>query len=290
MSLAKICSFVSSRSSPSATWARRAPRCSDAASIATIVAAGDQAAAGPACGGRFSIAVLVALSLLTATSGRAQTSVDPDALYRDRQHMQSAAQAADIWAARAATGQDFDAAWKLARASYWIGTQGEAGGRRASLERGVKAGEQAAALEPGRPEGHFWLAANMGALAESFGLRQGIKYRGRIKAELLRVRAIDPAWTQGSADRALGWWYHQVPGLFGGSESQAEAHLRAALEYNPQSTATLFFLAEVLFERGKRAEARAMLQRVLDAPLDPDWTPEDQDFKRKARAKLSESR
>ena len=34
------------------------------------------------------------------------------------------------------------------------------------------------ALEPGRPGGHFWLAANMGVLAEQFGLRQGLKYRG----------------------------------------------------------------------------------------------------------------
>ena len=26
--------------------------------------------------------------------------------------------------------------------------------------------------QPKRPEGHFWLAANMGTLAESFGLAQ----------------------------------------------------------------------------------------------------------------------
>ena len=105
---------------------------------------------------------------------------------------------------------------------------------------------------------------------------------------LERVLAIDASWQQGSADRALGWWYHRVPGLFGGSEERAEQHLRRALTYNPQSTATLYFLAEVLLERGKREEGRAMLQRTLDAPLDPDWTPEDEDFKRKTRARLGE--
>ena len=47
-------------------------------------------------------------------------------------------------------------------------------------------------------------------------------------------------------------------------------------------------LVEVLLERGKREEGRAMLQRTLDAPLDPDWTPEDEDFKRKTRARLGE--
>ena len=30
-----------------------------------------------------------------------------------------------------------------------------------------------------------------------------------------------------------------------------------------------------------------MLQRVIDAPLDPEWVPEDNDFKQKARALLS---
>jgi tetratricopeptide (TPR) repeat protein len=225
--------------------------------------------------------------LLVPAAANAQGAPDPDALYRQREESGRAAEAAEIWAARAARAQDFEASWKLARACYWIGTQGQEAGRRAALERGVAAGEQAAKISPARPEGHFWLAANMGALAESFGAMQGLKYRGRIKDALERALAIDPAWQQGSADRALGWWYHRVPGLFGGSESQAETHLRRALTYNQASTATLYFLGEVLVERGKRTEARAMLQRVSDVPLDPDWTPEDRDFKNKAAVRLA---
>jgi hypothetical protein len=34
--------------------------------------------------------------------------------------------------------------------------------------------------------------------------------------------------------------------------------------------------------------ARAELQKVLDAPLDPEWAPEDRDFKDKAKGKLEE--
>ena len=199
-----------------------------------------------------------------------------------------AARAAEIWAARVEAGPDFEAAWKLARACYWLGTQGAPVDRRAALERGVAAGERAASLSPDRPEGHFWLAANMGALAESFGLRQGLKYRGRIKSELERVLAIDPGWQHGSADRALGWWYHRVPRLFGGSEATAERHLRQALTYDPTSTATLFFLGEVLAERGKPEDARAMFRRVLEAPVGGEWEPENQDFKRRARARLDD--
>lgn len=221
------------------------------------------------------------LGAATARAGQ-----DPEALYAERERIESARQAADIWAGRAKTGADFEASWKLARACYWLGAHAPDKERRAALERGVVAGEQAAKLQPSRPEGHFWGAANMGALAESFGLSQGLKYRGRIKDALLKVLAIDPAWEQGSADRALGWWYHKVPGLFGGSEARAEEHLRKALGYNPRSTATLYFLGEVLLERGKKAAAKATFQQVLDAPTIPAWAPEDRDFKAKAKASL----
>ncbi len=210
-----------------------------------------------------------------------------DELYRHRDDLASAKQAVDLWSHAAAEGKNFEATWKLARGYYWLGTQGPQPDRRAALEQGVKAGEQAIAIDASKPEGHFWLAANMGALAESYGLSQGIKYRGRIKDELEAVLKMDEAWQQGSADRALGWWYHRVPGLFGGSESKAEIYLRKALTYNPQSTATLYFLSEVLLERGKKDEARKTLQAVLDAPLDPDWTPEDRDFKRKAAERVN---
>jgi hypothetical protein len=159
--------------------------------------------------------------------------------------------------------------------------------RRAALERGTDVGRQASQLEPSRPEGYFWMAANMGTLAESYGLRQGIKYRGPIRDALEKVLQIDPAFQEGSADRALGRWYFKVPGLFGGSKTKSEEHLRKALTYDATSTATLFFLAETLFAEHRDAEARQELQKVLDAPIDPEWAPEDRDFKQKARERLA---
>jgi tetratricopeptide (TPR) repeat protein len=218
----------------------------------------------------------------------AAQSADPDELYKHRDDLASAKQATEIWASRAASGKDFEATWKLARACYWLGTHLPDAERRVQLDRGVKAGEQATQMDAAKPEGHFWLAANMGTLAESYGLIQGLKYRGRIKDELERVLAINPSWMQGSADRALGWWYFRVPGLFGGSDAKSIDHLKKALAYNPQSTITLYFLSEVMLSEGKKDDARKYLQQVLDAPLDPDWTPEDKDYKRKATDKLKE--
>ena len=217
-----------------------------------------------------------------------------DQLYADRANLHSARRAAEMWTAELAANpkapESFEAAWKLARACYWLGTHGDEAARRGALERGMTAARTASALDPNKPEGPFWLAANMGALAESFGMRQGIKYRKPIRESLELVLKLDPAFQQGSADRALGRWYFKVPGLFGGSNEKSEAHLRKSLTYNPESTASRFFLAETLIEQGRKEEARAELQRVLDAPLDPEWTPEDREFKAKAKELLSQLR
>jgi tetratricopeptide (TPR) repeat protein len=212
-----------------------------------------------------------------------QAAADPDSLYAQRAVLQSAREAADIWQSRLQqNAKDFESAWKLARARYWLGGHAPDDQRRAFLDQGIAAARAAIALEPEKPEGHFWLAANMGALAESFGVRQGLKYRGDIKSELLTVLRLDPAFQQGSADRALGRWYFKVPGLFGGSSSKSEEHLRRSLTYNPSSSASLFFLAETLIGANRKQEARTLLEQLLAAPVDPEWAPEDREFKDKA--------
>ncbi len=150
----------------------------------------------------------------------------------------------------------------------------------------MQAARTAVALEPQRPEGHFWLAANMGTLAESFGLRNGLRYRGAVKQELETVLKLDPAFMNGSADRVLGRWYFRVPRLFGGSNKRAEEHLRASLKYDEHSSISRFFLAEVLLDENRRPEARAELQKVIDGPVSVEWAPEDEEYKTRARALL----
>jgi uncharacterized membrane protein len=213
---------------------------------------------------------------------------DPDALYKQRENIPAAQHAEQIWADRLAKdAKDFESAWKLARARYWLGTHAPEPSRKTALESGIAAGRAAIALAPNKAEGHFWVAANMGALAESFGMRQGLKYRGDIKDELETVLRLDPAFQQGSADRALGRWYFKVPGLFGGSDKKSEEHLRKSLTYNANSSSSMFFLAETLIDLGKKDEARAVLDKLLTAPVDPEWAPEDREFKEKGRQLIS---
>jgi tetratricopeptide (TPR) repeat protein len=217
---------------------------------------------------------------------------DPDALYKDRDNPASARQATAIWEARLTSNpRDFDSAYKLAQARYWLGSNGlPEPERKAALEAGIAAARAAMAINAARPEGHFWLAANMGALAESFGMRQGIRYRGQIKDALLTTLKIDPGFLDGSADRALGRWYFKVPGLFGGSNKRSEEHLRKSLTYNPNSVISHLFLGDTLADMGRKDEARKAYQAAIDAPFDPDWTPEDRRFKATAKLRLQELR
>lgn len=214
---------------------------------------------------------------------------DPDALYAQRATPGKAAQAAAIWqAALDRNPSDFDAAWKRARAGYWIGGhETTQSARDAAYEAAMAAARKAIAAHPDKPEGHFWLAANMGGYAQDHGIRGGLKYRGDIRDELEKVLALDKAFQQGSADRALGRWYFQVPGLFGGSKRKSEEHLRAALAYNPRSIVTRLFLAETLEALDRRNDAIAELRQIDALAPDPEWIPEDTEFKAQARVMLA---
>jgi tetratricopeptide (TPR) repeat protein len=242
--------------------------------------------------GRNRSKVLVLAVLLLCAPLRAQDSArDPDRLYAHREHLQSAMDAAAVWESRFKTNpKDFESAWKLARTCYWLGGHVAEDARRAQYERGIEAGRQASVLQSARPEGYFWMAANMGAMAESFGLRAGIKYRTPVRKALETVLMLDPGFQQGSADRALGRWYLKVPRLFGGSKDESVEHLKRSLTYDQASTASHYFLAETYLEMDRRDEARQEAQKVVDLPVNPNWAPEDREFKQKAKTLLERLR
>jgi len=217
----------------------------------------------------------------------AASSSEADALYAMREDLPNALAAAAFWAQQLAKNEsDFEAAWKLARACYWLGGHVPEAERRARFEQGIEAARRAAAAQPNRPDGHFWMAANMGGMAEGFGLRAGLRYRGPIKASLEKALAIDAAYLDGSADRALGRWYARVPGLFGGSDAKAVEHLQRSLKYAPTSIPSHVFLAEVYLDMNRRDDARREFEVAVAAPFEPDWIPEEREFKKQAEAHL----
>jgi tetratricopeptide (TPR) repeat protein len=221
----------------------------------------------------------------------AASASEAEALYAMREDLPNALAAAAFWEQQLTKDEaDFEAAWKLARACYWLGGHVAETERRARFEQGIEAARRAVAAQPNRPDGHFWMAANMGGMAEGFGLRAGLRYRAPIKASLEKALAIDAAYLDGSADRALGRWYARVPRLVGGSDAKAVEHLQRSLKYAPTSVASHFFLAEVYLDMNRRDDARRELEAVRAAPFHPDWIPEEREFKKKAEEHLSRLR
>src|SRR5262245_2084153 len=110
------------------------------------------------------MACILALYILTSggfppearSIGRAEAAApqaDPDQLYARRDDLASAKQAADLWADRLQkNARDFESAWKLSKARYWLGGHAAEKDRKATLEAGIDAARTAVALEPNRPE------------------------------------------------------------------------------------------------------------------------------------------
>jgi len=99
--------------------------------------------------------------------------------------------------------------------------------------------------------------------------------------------------------RWLGWtrsFYFRIAVTFVGfmvaaatpTTTSGATTTTASLAYNQDSTVSRYFLAELLVDEHRVEEARAELKRVIDAPFDPEWAPEDRDYKVKATALLKD--
>ena len=91
------------------------------------------------------------------------------------------------------------------------------------------------------------------------------------KAELEKALAIDPQALQGSAYTSLGALYDRVPGwpIGFGDADKAEVLLKQALQLNPNGIDSLYFWGDHLYRQKRYTEARAALQKALQAPPRP---------------------
>jgi len=231
---------------------------------------------------------LVATALVPAGAEEAKNAADPDILYAKREHLPSALEAASIWESRAKSDpKDFESTWKLARACYWLSGHVAEKERRAQWDRGIEAGRKASKLQPQRPEGFFWMAANMGAMAESSPWYVAARYAGSVKKSLETVLKLDRPYQQGSADRGLGRWNFKMAERLGDEYWDASVkHLVQSLEYDKANIASHYFLAETYKGMKKPDAARKEAQLAVDLPVHPEWAPEDGEFKQKARVLL----
>jgi hypothetical protein len=142
----------------------------------------------------------------------------------------------------------------------------------------------------------LWAGANWGKWSLAFGkmaaVRQGAAAKIRDYAQA--VILLDPAYDGGGGYRILGRLHHQtpsVPFLTGwASRSEALTNLRLAVAAGPKNFVGRQFLAEALwnYESDKRAEARALMQALIEEAPQPDELVECRRAQEEAGVKLKE--
>ena len=120
---------------------------------------------------------------------------------------------------------DFESAWKLARAQYWLGHQRPArarsqGGARSRHRGGAPGGRP---QRRSRPKGISGSPPTWARSPSRSACARASAIAGRFATSSRRCSSSIPRFCEGSADRALGRWYYKVPGLFGGDKKKSEA-------------------------------------------------------------------
>jgi tetratricopeptide (TPR) repeat protein len=146
----------------------------------------------------------------------------------------------------------------------------------AAYERGRQVGKRAVELAPRNPEAHVWYGINTGRWGLTKGVMRSLFLLPTVREEVEATLALDPKNLRALA--LSGNVYLEVPGLFGGDKDKAEQQFRRALELDPRFTVARVDLGRVLIARGRYADARQELQRVIDekSPSNlADWTVKD---------------
>ena len=233
---------------------------------------------------------LAAIAGLSCRNQRSEVEKDPgqpdktvatekiaeaDQLYSQREDLSKVRlSVAELRQARIADYGNYEAAWKLARASYYLGAHTtDERERDEAFREGSDVGKIAVQLDSGKPEGHFWLGANYGGAAEHSTLA-GLSTVEDIRREMEAVLKIDEQFQGGSAHLALGQLYLQAPRLLGGDYQKAIEHLEKGLKSGSNNAMIRLRLAEAYSDTNRDAEARKQIEVILKMTPDPNYIPE----------------
>lgn len=175
----------------------------------------------------------------------------------------------------------------------WARIKYQVAGEDAKLDAIHKLEDHAAkvsAAYPNRPELLIWQGI---ILSTDAGIVKGISALGKVKkAKGLFETAlrIDPTALDGSAYTSLGSLYYQVPGwpIGFGDNDKAEKNLKQALSLNPNGIDSNFFYGDFLLQNGRYDEAKAYLERALQAPARPGRELADAGRRQEIKAALAQ--
>lgn len=220
----------------------------------------------------------------------AETIAQAETLFRQREDIAKLREAVALLAKnRTPDKRIYEIEWQFARFSYFLGKQTDNEKEAdTAFERGKQAGRIASRIEPNKPEGHFWFAANLGEQAKDSPVTVGIKSVDDIREAMNKVIEIQPEYQGASAFVALAQ-IELITGMFGGDAQKAIEYLEKALEIEKDNGYIYLHLAEAYLATGRRAEAKTQLQHILKMKPAPDYVIEYKEVSEKAK-KLLETR
>ena len=149
--------------------------------------------------------------------------------------------------------------------------------------------EQAVAAEPKAAELLIWRGIILSTQAGAKGGLGALGLVKQAKASLEQALALEPNALAGSAYTSLGTLYYQVPGwpVGFGDDQQAQRLLEQALALNPDGIDPNYFYGDFLFGEKRYAEAKAVLEKALQAPERPGRALADQGRREEIRTLLT---
>ncbi len=200
---------------------------------------------------------------------------EAEPLYDGREDMNKARLAVTaLRQAHAADYGNYEAAWKLARAAFYVGDRTDNETERdAMFKEGTDAGKAAVQLQPNKPDGHFWLGANYGGGAAHSTLSNLSSFQD-IKGEMEAVLKIDEGYQGYSAYLGLGRLYLQAPKMLGGDPAKAVEYLEKGVKFNPTNTLMRYQLAAAYEAVGRSGEAKKQIETLMSTTPDPKYMAE----------------
>jgi tetratricopeptide (TPR) repeat protein len=175
--------------------------------------------------------------------------------------------------------ENFEIAWKLAKYEYFLGKHTEDGDEcDRAFKDGIDYGRIATRLDPAKPDGHFWLGANLGGQAQKYPLTKGIVTVGEIRETMNKVIEIQPDYQGASAFLALG----QIE-LASGDPNKAIPFLEKALALKQDNAYVYVDLGRAYLLVHRLDDAKQTLLKVLRMKSHPDYVPEYNDASAQAK-------
>lgn len=190
-----------------------------------------------------------------------------DRLFAGRDSVESLRQAVSMMEeATARDKSNYEALWRLAKYRYYLADVETDESKKGRLIRSaIDAAKSAVERDASRVEGHFWLAATTGELADMKGGISSVGLVKTIRKEFEAALAIDPSYENGASYLALGQINLSLPRLLGGSERRGIARLEEGLKTYPTNAELKLALAEVYAKKGRKDEAARLLESILTA-------------------------